>query len=44
MAKAVASMERTEGRLEYPASFLVRGPKRLHVRVEAARAASALRA
>jgi hypothetical protein len=44
LANAVGSFERIQDRLEYPASFLVRGPKSLSVRVSAAQAAAALRA
>ena len=44
LANAVATFERIEGPIEYPPSFLVRGPKRLRVGVTAARAPAALRA
>jgi cytochrome P450 len=44
MARAVSSIERLDEKLEYPTTFLVRGPKRLAVKVEPRRAASALRA
>lgn len=44
LANAVGSFERIQDRLEYPSSFLVRGPKSLRVRVSAAPAAAALRA
>jgi cytochrome P450 len=44
LANAVSSFSRVQAKLEYPATFLVRGPKSLRVRVEPARQASALRA
>ena len=44
LANAVGSFERIEDRLDYPPSFLVRGPKRLRVRVTAAAGTGALRA
>lgn len=44
LAKSVESFERVQDRLEYPTSFLVRGPKSLRVRVTPRRASTALRA
>jgi len=44
LAGAVASLERVQDRVEYPASFLVRGPKSLRVRVSPTRRGAALRA
>lgn len=44
LANAVTSFERVQAKLEYPATFLVRGPKSLRVRVAAARTSTALRA
>lgn len=44
LANAVGSFERVEERIEYPASFLVRGPKALRVRVSRAAAAAMHRA
>jgi hypothetical protein len=44
MARAVSSIERLDEKLEYPTTFLVRGPKRLGIKLEPRRAASALRA
>jgi cytochrome P450 len=44
LANAVASFERVQDRLEYPASFLVRGPKSVRVRVTPRRHLTAIRA
>lgn len=44
LAGAVASLERVQDRVEYPASFLVRGPKSLRVHVSPTRRGAALRA
>ena len=44
LARRIASIERIEGSLDYPTTFLVRGPKRLRVRITPAVAAVAARA
>jgi cytochrome P450 len=44
LADAIDSFERVQDGIEYPASFLVRGPKSFRVRVSPARRARALRA
>jgi cytochrome P450 len=44
LARRIASIERVEEKLEYPTTFLVRGPKRLTVRVTPAVAVRAARA